>query len=336
MNPDHENVKYTGYGWECMPQSTEDERKPSGQQPARPGTEGTQKGSKRSIMLSDQVIDRPARLTIEVFLELRKDLSSLTQESLGEDAKVIFHWYLELQSQLQPPPKRTELEKYAQDLSSLFASMFVENYSQYIIQDLTYDTRLKLAIIYWHFDDPGLVRGFLRSPINKEVWEGLYADYLTYSQQDITYLEFIQSFEFLLSPQLPKRLASPKLRGSARHTSRTLAKRRHHPVSIPRSQSTSLLSSLPPRPDANDRPTLPPIHEVLKGVCPDFLNAMFVRDITSQPTSGLERHTSTTQSKLTMNDRDSLMSHTNVYLQDRLHPPQTRAKQKVRFELPLR
>jgi hypothetical protein len=257
--------------------------------------------------LSDQVIDRPARMAIKELLGLRKDLSRLTQESLGEDAKILLHWCLELQSQLQPPPKRTELEKYARGLSSMFVSMFAENYSQYIIQDLTYETRLKLAIISWHFDDPDLVRGFLRSPINKKVWEGLYADYLIYSQQDITYLEFIQSFDFLLSPQLPKRLASPESGGSACHPSRTLAKQRHHPVSIPQSQSTNLQSPLPLRPDANDRPTLPPIHEVLKGVCPDFLNVTFVRDSTSQPTSDLEGHTSTTHSKLTMNDRDLLM-----------------------------
>jgi hypothetical protein len=53
MNPGHENAKYTGYGWECTPQSTEDERKPSGRQPARPDTEREQqKGSKRSVMVS--------------------------------------------------------------------------------------------------------------------------------------------------------------------------------------------------------------------------------------------------------------------------------------------
>lgn len=104
--------------------------------------------------LSDHVIDQPARKAIEVLLELREDLSRITQDSLSEDAKILLRWYLKLQSQLQPPPKRTELEEYARELSSMFASMFVENYSQYILQDLTYATRLKLAIIFWHFDDP--------------------------------------------------------------------------------------------------------------------------------------------------------------------------------------
>jgi hypothetical protein len=254
--------------------------------------------------LSDQVIDQPARMAIKVLLGLRKDLSRLTQVSLGEDAKILLHWYLELQSQLQPPPKRTELEKYARGLSSMFVSMFAENYSQYIIQDLTYDTRLKLAIICWHFDDPDLVRGFLRSPINKKVWEGLYADYLIYSQQETTYLQFIQSFDFLLSSQLPKRLVSPESGHSGCHPPQTLAKQRHHPVSIPQSQSTIFQYLQPLRPDANVRPTLPPIHEVLKGVCPDFQNVTLDRDSTSQPTSDLEKYPSTTHSKLTMNDQD--------------------------------
>jgi hypothetical protein len=53
MNPSHEYAKYTGYGWECTLPSTEDERKPSVRQPARPDTERKQqKGSKRSIMVS--------------------------------------------------------------------------------------------------------------------------------------------------------------------------------------------------------------------------------------------------------------------------------------------
>jgi hypothetical protein len=185
--------------------------------------------------------------------------------------------------------------------------MFVENFSRYALQDLTYDTRLKLAIIFWHFADPDLFRGFLRSPINKTVWERLYADYLLYSQQDISYLEFIQSFDFLLSPQLPKRLACPLYGGSEYHRPQNLAKRRRHPVSIPQLQSTGLQSPLPLRPDASDRPTLPPIREVLKGVCAEFENIPLDSHSTSQPTSDLEKYTGTAQSKLTMNDQDLLM-----------------------------
>lgn len=41
--------------------------------------------------LSDQVIDQPARIAIKELLGLRKDLSRLTQVSLGEDAKILLH-----------------------------------------------------------------------------------------------------------------------------------------------------------------------------------------------------------------------------------------------------
>ncbi|KAJ5472080.1 hypothetical protein N7539_008649 [Penicillium diatomitis] len=140
---------------------------------------------------------------------------TLAMDSLGQDARMLLRRRLELQNQLQAPP--TELEEYARALSS----MSVDMNAQYTVQLLTYGTRLKLAIIFWHFNDPDLIRGFLRSPINKKVWESLYADYLAYSQQTIPYLEFIQSFDFLLSPQLPKRLASPKSRGTGYNPPRT-------------------------------------------------------------------------------------------------------------------
>jgi hypothetical protein len=105
----------------------------------------------------------------------------------------------EFRSLLQPTPTCTELVEYALGLSS----MLMENYAKMIFHDLSYATRLNLAIIVWHFgDDPERVRAFLRSPISKRVWESLYADYLNYSQQDIPYLTFIQSFDFLLSRQL--------------------------------------------------------------------------------------------------------------------------------------
>lgn len=119
--------------------------------------------------LSGRVLDQPARRAIKVLLELREDLSKITEDSLSEDAKIILRWCLELRSQLQPPPKRTKLEEYASGLSSMFASLFVENYSQYIIQDLTYATRLKLAIISWNFDELDSIREFLRSPIRRKV-----------------------------------------------------------------------------------------------------------------------------------------------------------------------
>jgi hypothetical protein len=253
--------------------------------------------------LCDQILEQPARRTIEILLELRKDCSTLAQDSLSQDARILLHWCRELQSQSPLSPRCTELEEYARELSS----MFVENYSRYVLQDLTYSTRLKLAIIFWHFADPDLLRGFLRSPINKTVWERLHADYLLYSQQDISYLECIQSFDFLLSPQLPKRLACPVYGDGEYHPPQNLAKRRRHPMSIPQSQSTSLQSLLPLRPDASGRPTLPPIREVLKGVCPEFENIPLDSDSTSQPTYDLEKHTSTAQSKLTMNGQDLLM-----------------------------
>lgn len=85
-------------------------------------------------------------------------------------------------------------------------------------------------------------------------------------------------------------------------------------MSIPQPQLTSLQSLLPLRPDANVRPTLPPIRKVLKGVCPDE-NVTLDRDSTPLRTSDTRR-----------------TDHTNVHFQDRFHPEQNRPEKKVRFE----
>lgn len=53
MNPSHEYAKYTGHGWQCMTQHTDDEQQPILHQPAKPDTEGKlQIRPKRSIMVS--------------------------------------------------------------------------------------------------------------------------------------------------------------------------------------------------------------------------------------------------------------------------------------------
>jgi hypothetical protein len=188
----------------------------------------------------------------------------------------------------------------------------MENYAKMILHDLSYATRLKLAIIVWHFgDDPERVRAFLRSPISKRVWESLYADYLNYSQQDIPYLTFIQSFDFLLSRQLPKRQAISEARDCGNHLSQALTEQRHHPTSVPQSQSTSL-SSLSPHLDADVRITLPPLRKVIEGLFPGSENAASRKpsssslghDSTFQPTSDFEKHPCTTNNKLTMKNQD--------------------------------
>ncbi len=260
--------------------------------------------------LSGQVINKPARMTVQVLLNMRDDPSKIDLSALSQDARMLFHRRLELQRQSQPAPKSTELKDYARELSSLF----IENYSQFIMQDLTYATRVKLALIFWHFDDdPALVRGFLRSPRNRKVWESLHADYLKYSQQNIYYLEFIQSFDFLLLPRLPKLLYGLLSGDSGHHPPRTLAKHRQYryPGSIRRLQSNGLqsngLQSLPcPGPDASARPTLPPFHEVLKLVGFEFQNGTLERHFKSRKTCDSDKILSKTHSRITLGDQEIL------------------------------
>lgn len=48
--------------------------------------------------------------------------------------------------------------------------MLVDGYLGYIVESLSYDTRLKLTLMVWHFNDKEL-RKFLRSPIDKTEWK---------------------------------------------------------------------------------------------------------------------------------------------------------------------
>lgn len=80
--------------------------------------------------------------------------------------------------------------------------MLVDGYLGYIVESLSYDTRLKLTLMVWHFNDKEL-RKFLRSPIDKTEWETLYARYQVHSRQQILYDDFRHSFDFLLLSQLP-------------------------------------------------------------------------------------------------------------------------------------
>lgn len=249
---------------------------------------------------------------LEISLESRNGHSDLAQDSLSRDARIFLGRSRELRSLLQPTSTCTELEGYALGLSS----MLMENYSKMIVHDLSYASRLKLTIIVWHFgDDPELVRAFLRSPISKRVWESLYADYLNYSQQDIPYLTFIQSFDFLLSRQLPRRQVISETRDYGYHPPQALTEQRLHPTSVPQPQSTSLPSSSL-RLDAEVHTTLPPLREVMEGLFPGSENAAsrnpssmtLSHGSTFQPTSDFEKHPCTTNNKLTMNDQNILRS----------------------------
>lgn len=125
-------------------------------------------------------------------------LHTFFRNSLGQDARLILDGCRNLKRELQQPPSCPELEGYARDLRP----MLVKSYSRVILQTLSYDTRLKLTLIVWHFDSPGL-RAFLRSPIDETAWETLYARYLAHSRQQVLYDDFIHSFDFLLSSQWP-------------------------------------------------------------------------------------------------------------------------------------
>ncbi|KAJ5904806.1 uncharacterized protein N7473_001722 [Penicillium subrubescens] len=298
------------------PKFTEDERQSIIQQPAKRRTETMGKQqilptrSRRASRLSDKVLEQPARAAITVLLELNDGHTNLAQDSLSRDARMFLNRSREFRSLLQPTPTSTELVEYALGLSS----MLMENYAKMIFYDLSYATRLKLAIIVWHFDDdPEHIRAFLRSPISKRVWESLYADYLNYSQQDVPYLTFIQSFDFLLSRQLPKRQATSEAKKCENYLPQALTAQRHHPTSVPQSQSTRL-PSLSPRLDADVRIKLPPLRKVIEGLFPGPENAASRKpssstlghDSTLQPISDFKKHPCTTNNKLTMNDQNTL------------------------------
>jgi hypothetical protein len=93
--------------------------------------------------------------------------------------------------------------------------MLVDSYSREIVESLSYATRLKLSLIVWYFNasscepSPELL-AFLRSPIDKEVWETLHVRYQDHIRQQVLYDDFMHSFDFLLlsrlSPsQLPRK-----------------------------------------------------------------------------------------------------------------------------------
>jgi hypothetical protein len=117
--------------------------------------------------------------------------------------------------------------------------MLVERYSRVILQSLTYDTLLKLALMVWHFNassrepSPGLL-AFLRSPIDKKVWETLHVRYQNQIRRQVLYDDFMRSFDFLLSSRLsPSQLP------------------RKHPASQP--ESDSQYQPQPPRTLVNRR-----------------------------------------------------------------------------------
>ena len=140
--------------------------------------------------------------------------------SLSQDARLLLDGCRDLQNGLQQPPSCTELEGYALSL----LPMLMESYAGTIVPNLSYATRLKLSIIVWHFHAPsckpspepvashfdassyepsqGLVT-FLRSPLNKEVWEILHVRYQKMCQL-VPFDDFMRSFDFLLSSQLPR------------------------------------------------------------------------------------------------------------------------------------
>ncbi|KAJ5882808.1 uncharacterized protein N7473_011070 [Penicillium subrubescens] len=211
-----------------------------------------------------------ARLAVTVLLKLRSGRSNLAQICRSQDATIVRDRCLELRSLLHSPPQYTELEKYARALSS----MLMENYSKIVTHDLSYATRLKLALIVRRFDDPKKLRAFLESPIKKTVWFNLHADYLTYTHETIPYNEFIDSFDFLLLPQssllrqASERRPSPGSRTKVYHPPRAVAKwRTHDTASLTLSSSTNIPS--PPSSSLAARPTLPPIRDELRAFFPD-------------------------------------------------------------------
>lgn len=125
-------------------------------------------------------------------------LNTLDRRSLSRDARLILNKCQYLHRTLQRPPTCPELEDYAHHIYA----MLVENFSEDIVQNLSYDARLKLALIAWHFDTEGLHKS-LRSPINKTAWATIYANYQAHSPRQILYDDFRQSFDFLLLSQQP-------------------------------------------------------------------------------------------------------------------------------------
>lgn len=113
--------------------------------------------------------------------------------------------------------------------------MLVDSYSREIVQSLSYATRLKLSFIVWHFNasscepSPELL-AFLRSPIDKKVWEILRVRYQDHIHQRVLYDDFMHSFDFLLSSQLPRKhpASQPESRDSQYQSQppRTLVNRR--------------------------------------------------------------------------------------------------------------
>lgn len=78
----------------------------------------------------------------------------------------------------------------------------LESYLTGIVELLSLSTFLKLALISWNLS-AGELHAFLQFPHDEKVWENLHGQYQYYSHEQVSYGDFIRSFDFLLSFNLP-------------------------------------------------------------------------------------------------------------------------------------